>query len=90
MPRAYSEQDLVVETGPAGLVLGDDLRLEAAVAVAGDFNRQFAEFALQRLPGFAVTGVARGVGNRLVPGVAQVSGHFGFESPFHQAFGELL
>jgi hypothetical protein len=42
MPRAV-RQNLVVETRPAGLVLGNQLRLDSAVPVAEDFNRQFAE-----------------------------------------------
>jgi hypothetical protein len=35
-------------SSPWQCLIGDQLRLEVAVPVARDFNRQFAEFALQR------------------------------------------
>ena len=70
-------QDLLVEAVPAGLVLGDELRLEAAIAVAEDFDRQFAELALEHLAALAVTGIACGVGDSLVLGVTEMGFHFG-------------
>ena len=71
--------DLVVKAAPAGLVLGDELRLEAAVAVSGHLDRQFAEIAYEGLLAFAVAGVATGVGNCLVALVTQVFGQLGVQ-----------
>ena len=83
-------QDLVVEARPAGLVLGDELRLECAVSVAGNLDRQFAEVPFQRLPAFAIAGIAGRIGDRFILGVAQVLGHFRFKRALHQHLGELL
>ena len=55
--------DFVVEARPTGLVLGDELGLEAAMAVAGHLDGQFAEIALEGLLALAVAGVAAGVGH---------------------------
>ena len=55
--------DFVVEARPTGLVLGDELGLEAAMAVAGHLDGQFAEIALEGLLALAVSGVAAGVGH---------------------------
>ena len=41
------------------LVLGHDLRLEAAVSVAGNLDGQFAKLALERFAALAVSGVAQ-------------------------------
>ena len=45
-PPGIEGDDLVVKAGEAGLAFGDDNRLEAAVAVAWNLNRQLAKFAL--------------------------------------------
>ena len=58
--------DFVVEPCPAGLVLGNELRLKAAVAVAGYLDGQFAEITLEGLLALAVAGIANGVGNGFV------------------------
>ena len=58
--------DFVVEARPTGLVLGDELGLEAAMAVAGHLDGQFAEIALEGLLALAVAGVAAGVGHSLL------------------------
>jgi hypothetical protein len=83
-------QNLLVKTSPAGLVLGNDLRLETGMAIAGNFDWQFAKFALECLLAFAVSGVATGMGHALVFSVTQVLGHFRFKGAFDQSFGELL
>ncbi len=70
-------------------MLGDELRLEGAVPMAGNLDRQFAEAPFQRLPAFAVAGVAGRIGDRLMLGVAQVLGHLGLQRRLHQGFGEL-
>ena len=66
--------DFVVKACPAGLVLGDELGLKAAVAVTGHRDRQFAEIALERLLALAVTGVASYIGDGLVTLVTEVFG----------------
>jgi hypothetical protein len=86
MPRAYSDRILSSKPAPAGLLLRDQLRLEAAMAVTGHFDRQRAELALE---GLAVAGVAGGVGDRLVAVMAEVLGHLGVERLLHQQLGQL-
>jgi len=83
-------QDLVVEPCPTGLVLGDQLRLEAAVAIARDLEWQLAELALERLAAASVAGVAGCVGDRLVLVVTEVLGHLCIQCPLHQQLGQLL
>lgn len=82
--------DLVVEAGPAGLVLGDQLGFEGALAVAPHLDGQFAELALERLPALAVASVAAGVDLRFVSVVAEVLGQFGVQRLFYQQLGQLL
>ena len=79
-----AQDRLVVKAAPAGLVLGDELRLECAVPVAGNLDRQFAEVSFQGLVAFAVAGVAGRIGDRLMLGVAQLLGHFRFQRTLHQ------
>lgn len=67
-------QDLVVETRPAGLVFGNEPRLEAAVPVPRHFNRQFAKLALQRLLALAVAGITGGIRHRFMLPVAEMFG----------------
>jgi len=83
-------QNLVVKARPTGLVLRDDLRLKAAVAVTGNFYRQLAKVALEGFAALAVAGVARRVGNALILGVAQVFSHLGLKGSLHQFLGEQL
>jgi len=83
-------ENLLVEARPAGLVFGDDLRLEGAVAIAWNFNRQLAKVALQRLFALAVAGVAGRIGDGLMFVVTEVFGHFGFEGFLDQQLGQLL
>lgn len=47
---SVERDDFVIEAYPAGLMLGNQLRLEGRLPVASDFERQFAEVALQGLP----------------------------------------
>ena len=89
-PTCIEGQNLLVKPIPAGLVLGDDLGLKAAMAVARDFYGQLTEFALEGLAAFAVAGVASSVDYAVVFGVAQVLGHLGMQGALDQPFGELL
>ena len=59
-------QDLFSETGPAGLVLGNQLRLEGAMPVTGNCDRQLAELAFECLSTLAVVGVAGGISHQFV------------------------
>jgi hypothetical protein len=83
-------QDLVIEPRPSGLVLGHDLWLKATVSVAGNLDGQFAKFALERLLGLAISGVALGVGDGFILAVPKVLSHLGFKRTLDQSFGELL
>jgi hypothetical protein len=83
-------QYLVVKAAPAGLVLGDDLRLERASAVAGDFNGQFTKVAFEGFLAASVAGVAGLVGHQFILAMTQVVSHFGLQRAFNQGFGELL
>ena len=71
MPRAYMP-DLVVEAGEAPFVLADQLRLEAAVAIARDFDAHRALVGEDRLGARAVAVVALPVGLLLPGRVAQM------------------
>src|SRR5476649_1185051 len=82
--------DFIVEAGPAGLVLDDDLRLERPLAVAGNVQRQRAEIALEGLGAMAVAGVGGAVGHLAALVVAQVAGHLDLQGALHQHLGELL
>jgi hypothetical protein len=83
-------QDLVVEAGPAGLMFGNELRFEAAVAVPRNLKGQAAEIALERLGATAVACVAGFVGNRFVLAMSQMLSKFCLQRTFHNRLGELL
>ena len=53
-------EDLFIEAGEPALMLGDQLRLEGAVAVAGRVEGEFAQFAADGLLRVAVAAVCRG------------------------------
>ncbi|SFB89247.1 hypothetical protein SAMN05216344_1053 [Polaromonas sp. OV174] len=71
-------------------MLGDDLWLDRAGAVARDFDRQFTEVALEGLLAAPVAGVAGLIGYHLILAVAELVGQLGLQGPFNQGFGELL
>jgi hypothetical protein len=83
-------QDLFIKACPAGLVLGNDLWLKAAVTIPRDFYEQFTKVAFEGLLALAVTGVVSRGGNGVVLGVAQVFGHLRLQGAFHQFLGEQL
>src|SRR3954453_773889 len=58
MPRAYIEITLFVETRKAALVLGDQLGIEAGLAIAWDLQIQLARVSHDRLVAIAVAAVA--------------------------------
>jgi hypothetical protein len=49
--------DLVVETGESPLMLGDQLRLEGAVAIAGRLHPDVAHITADRLGGMSVAAI---------------------------------
>jgi hypothetical protein len=71
-------------------MLGNQLRLECALAVAGNIQWQFTKIALQGLGTVTVAGVAGAVANSAAPTVAEVFGHLGFECTLNQHLGKLL
>jgi hypothetical protein len=83
-------QYLIVESRPAGLVLGNELGFKATVAAAWDFYWQFAEFALERLATGAVAGVASGIGDWFMFVMPQVRCYLGLQGAFYYGLGELL
>ena len=54
-------QDLVIEACPASLVLADELRLEGAHTITGNFDGEFAEIALEGFAALSIPGIAGGV-----------------------------
>lgn len=93
-PHCHAEgverHNLVVKAGLAGLVFGDNLRLEGAGTISRDLNEQGAKVALEHLLAAAITGIAGLVGDQLVLAVAVVIRHFGLQHPLHQGLRELL
>jgi hypothetical protein len=72
------------------LVLRDDPRLEAAVAIARRFQIQLAELAFQFLPAAAISRIAAVVARRVVLLVADVLCQFGVERTLQQRLRQLL
>ncbi len=79
--------DFVVVPGPAGLMFGDELGLEAAVAVTRHFDGQLVKIALECLLALAVAGVAPGVGRGFVALEAQVLSQLGIQGALDKQFG---
>ncbi len=66
------------------------LRLEAAVPIAGNLDRELAELALQRFFALTVAGVAGDVFYRFILTMAQVFGHLGVQGALDECLGELF
>jgi len=64
-PAVIQADDHAVETGQAPLSLGDQPRLEAAVAVAWDLQRQRPDLGLDRLGRVPVAAVRRAFASRV-------------------------
>ena len=82
--------DLVVEAAPAGLVLGNDLRFERALAVTRDVDWQRAKIAFERFSAMAVAGLGAVAVDGAALVVAQVIGHFDLQGTIDQPLGKLL
>jgi hypothetical protein len=83
-------QDLVVEPLEPRLALGDELRLEAAGAVAGHRKVEFAVPGQDRLRAGPVAAVSAATTGRITLLIAQVTSQLSPESPFDQGLLELL
>ena len=83
-------QNLAVEAIEPGLALGDQLRLEAADAVAWHRNVDLAILGQDRLCARSVAAVAAAAARRIAFLVAQVLGQLGPERPLDQRLLELL
>ena len=70
LPRAHAARihrhDLVVETRQATLIFGDELRIEAGLAVPRDFEFEPAGLGRHRLPAKAIPAVAAFVGREMM------------------------
>ena len=82
-------QDLVVEPLKAALALADDLRLEAAVAIAGRVDRHPPVLGDQRLGRLPVARVARAAGRLPMRLVAQMVGQLDLQRSLDQPLGQL-
>src|SRR5690606_27311548 len=82
------------EVADRTLTLGDDLRLEAAVAVAWTFNLHLAEVAAYCFARGSIAGVAAPPAFRIVLRIAEVLFHFqfqeGLEGVLYQRLKQLL
>lgn len=83
-------QYLVVKAAPAGLVLGDDLRLECSSSVAGNFNGQFTEVTLEGFLAAPVAGVTGLGGHQFILAMTQMVSQLGLQCAFNKGFGKLL
>jgi uncharacterized membrane protein YjgN (DUF898 family) len=68
-------------------MFADNLRLEAAMTITRNLNRQFAKVAFEVFSAFAVAGIAGGISDGFMLGMAQVFGHFSFQGTFNQRLG---
>src|SRR5262249_2365885 len=82
--------DLVVEAVEPGLSLLDELRIELAVAVPRDLDRDLSLLALECLARFAVAGIAGVFSLGRVLLVGEMMGQLSLQDSFNQGFGELL
>ena len=82
-------EDLVVEPHEPPLALADDLRLEAAVAIAGGVDRHPPLVADQRLGRRPIPSVARATGRLKMRLVAQMLGQLDLQRPLDQPLGQL-
>ena len=82
--------DLVVKAGEAPLVLADELRLEAAGAVARHLDGQRAGVGQHRLGALAVAVVGRAFRLGLARRIAQVLAHLGAQRALDERLLELL
>jgi hypothetical protein len=83
-------QDLVVEAGKPRLALGYQLRLEAGLPVARNFDLDLAELALQLLGADSVARVAVVMPFRGMLLLSQMRGQLRLQRSLHDGPGQLL
>jgi hypothetical protein len=79
----------LVDPGQPPLPLGDDLRLEGGVPVAGDVDLDRPDLGQHRLGSVPVAGVPAVAPGRIVAAVAQVVGELALERGLDQPLGQL-
>ena len=79
----------LVDPGQPPLPLGDDLRLEGGVPVAGDVDLDRPDLGQHRLGSVPVAGVPAVAPGRVVAAVAQVVGELALERGLDQPLGQL-
>ena len=89
-PGGIEPDDLVIHAIDAGLAFLHQLRLKAAVAVAGHSHRQFAVLALQDLSRRAVAPVRLARRCFLAFLIAQMRGQLRAQHPLHEPDLQLL
>src|SRR5262249_9812780 len=89
-PAGIEADDPVIKTVEAGLPFADNLRLEAAVAVARNRNLDRTVVANQRLVRIAVAAVATATTGRIAPLISQMLSQLGAERPFQKPLLEFL
>ena len=82
--------DRLTEVADRSLPLGNDLRLEAAIAVAWTFDFYLAEVATYCLARGAIAGVAAAPAFRIVLWIAEVLFHFHFQEGLKGVLYERL
>src|SRR5271168_2144298 len=89
-PAGIDADDPVIKTLEAGLPFGDNLRLEAAVAVAPNGNLDRTLVTNHRLGRIAVGAVAIATTGRIALLISKMLGQLGAERPFQQPLLEFL
>ncbi len=88
-PARVQGNDLLIQAGQAPLVLGDQLRLKLAFAVAGNGDLDRPVVGQQRLGRATVARVPSPAGGRPPGRVAQMLGELLGERPLDQPSGQL-
>jgi hypothetical protein len=83
-------QDDLVDTGQPALAFLDDLRVEAAVGVAGHLDLDRPDLGEYRLGAGSVAGVATTAAGRVVLVIAQVLGHLRVQCSLEHVLGQLV
>jgi len=83
-------QNLVVEALEPCLMLRQDLRLEAAIAISRRFHHHRPEIALNRLGSCPVTGIPAVISRRIVLFIAQMLRQLGVHRPLQQRLRKLF
>jgi hypothetical protein len=89
-PTSIEGNELIIKARAAGLTLGDDNRLDPAVAVARHLNRQLAKFALYGFRRLAIACIAALVASGAMLFVSRVARSTPLPAPAPEALCELF